>query len=71
MLIAICSGIGGLVIGLTIALLARREKPAGTLMVRYDDGEPYLFLALDRDVNDVLKLPSVTLRVENNPSNEA
>lgn len=57
----------GVVVGVVLKALISRNARAGTICVYEndeDDGEPYMFLVLDRDIGYVLDRKAVTFEVE-------
>lgn len=57
----------GTVIGFLIKASTERRKSVGSICVYQndeEDGKPYMFLVLERDVGDLLKMERVVLKVE-------
>lgn len=59
--------IAGIIIGFVVKVLISRNAPVGTICVYEnddDDGEPYMFLVLERDIGYLLSRKKVTLKIE-------
>lgn len=57
----------GILIGIVIGILLKKNKPVGSLKAVLDKDEgnkPYLFLELDRSVDDLYGKKTVVFRVE-------
>lgn len=56
----------GTAVGFSIKAFTERGKPVGTICVypNDDDGEPYMFLVLERDVGYLLHKKRVVLKTE-------
>lgn len=56
----------GLALGFVIRTVIACRSPVGTICVydNEDDGEPYMFLVLEHDVETVLKMRTATLKIE-------
>lgn len=60
----ICGFVIGTMVSLFVFLLYRNDKTFGTLKTAYDDGEPYLFLDMDKSPEDIAAHKYVIFKVE-------
>ena len=57
----------GIVIGVIVKIIISRNSPVGTIFVYENDedgGEPYMFLALERDIGYLLGRRKIVLKIE-------
>ena len=63
--------VGGVLIGIAcgifISAVGMVNMIFGTLKTAYDDGEPYLFLDMDKHPEEILKHKFVVFRVDQKP----
>lgn len=57
----------GIVPGMFLFALCVVKTSFGTLKTAYDDGQPYLFLDLDRNPEEILKHNYVVFKVQKEP----
>ena len=57
--------VAGIILGYSLGVLAKSEKPVGTLRVDQSDPDdgPYLFLELETDPREVMRRKYVNLKV--------